>query len=73
MTTTIHINFDNADQAGKLLQFLKKLKVNYKITDSDDFSAELVADADIHDAYKASMKVLADDWDDPENDFWDTI
>lgn len=71
--TTVQINFKNAEQADKLLIFLKKLRVKFNITESEDYTAEIIADEDEHDAYKASMKVLSNDWDDPENDFWDTL
>lgn len=71
--STLEIKFDTFEQYNRLLAFLKKLKVDFKITESDDFSGEKLADLDIHDSYKASMTVLADDWDAPENDHWDTI
>ena len=71
--STLEIKFNTFEQYNQVLAFLKKLKLEFKITESDDFSAEKQADSDIHDSYKASMKVLADDWDAPENEHWDTI
>jgi ATP-dependent RNA circularization protein (DNA/RNA ligase family) len=71
--STIEIKFNNSAQLDKLLTFLKKLKVEFKLVESDIFSAEKIADSDVHDSYKASLKVLADDWNDPQNDHWDNI
>jgi hypothetical protein len=68
---TLEIKFKNIEQYNQLLAFFKKSKIEFKVTESDDFSAETLADSDVHDSYKASMKVLADDWNDPENDHWD--
>jgi ATP-dependent RNA circularization protein (DNA/RNA ligase family) len=69
--STLEIKFNSFEQYNQLVDFLNKLKVDFKITESNDFSAEKLADSDVHDSYKASMKALADDWDDPENDHWD--
>lgn len=38
--STLEIKFDTFDQYNRLLAFLKKLKVEFKITESDDFSSE---------------------------------
>jgi hypothetical protein len=58
----IQITITDSKQLDKLLTFLKKLKVEFKFIESD-----------VHDSYKASLKALADDWNDPKNDHWDNI
>jgi hypothetical protein len=69
---TIQVKFDNAKQFEQLIAFLQKLKFEFNIAPSDDpFSADIIAGADVHDAYKASLKVLSVDWDSPEDDHWD--
>ncbi len=75
MTTTFQINFENSEQVNKLLLFLHALKVNFKFTKSGenyDFSETLAAE-DVHHPYKSSMKVLSEDWDNPEDDHWDAL
>lgn len=71
---TIQVKFENPTEFEQVINFLKKLKIEFDITSNDDpFSAVAVADADVHDAYRASLKVLATDWDSPEDDHWDNL
>jgi hypothetical protein len=58
----IQVTITDSKQLDSLLAFLKKLKVEFKFIESD-----------VHDNYKASLKALADDWNDPQNDHWDNI
>jgi hypothetical protein len=58
----IQVTITDSKQLDKLLTFLKKLKVEFKLVESD-----------VHDSYKTSLKALADDWNDPQNDHWDNI
>jgi hypothetical protein len=71
---TIQVKFGNPTECEQIVDFLQKLKFEFNITSDDDpFSAVTVADADVHDAYRASLKVLAADWDSPEDDHWDNF
>jgi hypothetical protein len=58
----IQIKITDSKQLDSLLAFLKKLKIEFELTESN-----------VHDSYKASLKALADDWNDPKNDHWDNI
>jgi hypothetical protein len=58
----IQVTITDSEQLGKLLKFLKKLKIEFKFIESD-----------VHDNYKASIKALSDDWNHSQNDHWDNI
>jgi hypothetical protein len=49
------------------------MRLEFKVIPDEIFSAISLADSDMHDNYKASMLVLSEDWDNSENDVWDTI
>jgi hypothetical protein len=71
--STIQIQLESGEQMQKLFDFLRQMRLDFKVIPDEIFSAISLADSDMHDNYKASMLVLADDWDNPENDVWDTI
>lgn len=68
----LQIKFETAEQWQEVLALLKKLRLEYHVLRSDEIVDEL-PDSDQHDAYRASIPVLADDWDDPANDHWDNL
>ena len=67
--STLQIKFETVEQWRTVLALLRKLKIEFHIVESTEFVDE-EADSDLHDAYRASIPVLADDWDDPANDHW---
>jgi len=69
---TVQIQFKTIEQLKALIMLLRKLKIEFQIVDSSEFVDE-VADINLNDAYQASIPVLADDWDDSENDHWDSL
>jgi hypothetical protein len=58
----IQVTITDSKQLDKLLTFLKKLKIEFELTEPD-----------VHYSYKTSLKALADDWNHSQNDHWDNI
>ncbi len=68
---TLHINVQNPEQWKALLDFLRKMKMDFRVVEGNEAWADLDADTDPHDAYKASQLALEEEWNRPENDHWD--
>ena len=69
--STLQIRFENPEQWQAVLEFLRKMKLEFRVLESDETWADKEADADPHDAYKASILALSKEWNHSENDHWD--
>jgi hypothetical protein len=68
---TLQINVQNPEQWKALLDFLRKMKLDFRVLEGNETWADQDADADPHDSYKASKMALEEDWNHPNNDHWD--